>query len=212
MQAYRPYKRWANPVRLLSQQTFISPSLCTHLLIWVAVTEMVVSQEQLGGLQLAPSSNLLPKNDDKPLETPAWKVQAAQKRLVQFESIPTDWRLSPDIVPPLNAYTFLQSASHLTDKELAITNITDARTLLKKLANRQWSAIEVVRAFSKRAAIAQQLTGCCTEFLFEAAWQHAQILDDHLERTGRVVGPLHGLPISLKDIFDVQGYDSTVGK
>ena len=41
--------------------------------------------------------------------------------------------------------------------------------------------------------------------------QQAKSLDEHLERTGKTVGPLHGLPISLKDNFNVKGKDSTVG-
>jgi amidase len=36
-------------------------------------------------------------------------------------------------------------------------------------------------------------------------------LDEHLNRTGQVKGPLHGLPISLKDNFNIKGKDSTVG-
>jgi amidase len=41
--------------------------------------------------------------------------------------------------------------------------------------------------------------------------QQAKSLDDHLQQTGKTVGPLHGLPISLKDNFNVKGKDSTVG-
>jgi amidase len=41
--------------------------------------------------------------------------------------------------------------------------------------------------------------------------QQAKSLDHHLQRTGKTVGPLHGLPISLKDNFNVKGKDSTVG-
>ena len=41
--------------------------------------------------------------------------------------------------------------------------------------------------------------------------QQAKSLDNHLQRTGKTVGPLHGLPISLKDNFNVKGKDSTVG-
>lgn len=33
----------------------------------------------------------------------------------------------------------------------------------------------------------------------------------HLQQTGTPVGPLHGLPISLKDNFNLQGLDATVG-
>ena len=46
---------------------------------------------------------------------------------------------------------------------------------------------------------------------FNEAVQQAKSLDDHLQRTGKTVGPLHGLPISLKDNFNIKGKDSTVG-
>lgn len=41
--------------------------------------------------------------------------------------------------------------------------------------------------------------------------EQAQRLDDHLQRTGRVVGPLHGLPVTVKDSFNIAGVDSAVG-
>lgn len=41
--------------------------------------------------------------------------------------------------------------------------------------------------------------------------QRARKLDDHLQRTGTPVGPLHGLPVSVKDCFNVQGVDSSIG-
>jgi amidase len=36
-------------------------------------------------------------------------------------------------------------------------------------------------------------------------------LDEYLAATGKVTGPLHGLPISLKDQFHVKGVDTTMG-
>ena len=39
----------------------------------------------------------------------------------------------------------------------------------------------------------------------------ARSLDHHLETFGKTVGPLHGLPISLKDTFKIAGYDSSIG-
>lgn len=47
--------------------------------------------------------------------------------------------------------------------------------------------------------------------MFEDARVRAKQLDDHLAKTGKVVGPLHGLPLSLKDQFSVKGYDTTIG-
>jgi amidase len=54
-------------------------------------------------------------------------------------------------------------------------------------------------------------TNCLSDVFFEEAIECAKALDDHLTRTGQVVGPLHGLPISLKDNFNIKGKDSTVG-
>ncbi len=99
----------------------------------------------------------------------------------------------------------------LTLQELEITSISDASILLKRIAASELSAFDVIGAFLKRAAFAQQLIGCCTEMLFEEAMERAWELDRVLAETGRTVGPLHGLPISVKDIFDVKGHDSTVG-
>ena len=47
--------------------------------------------------------------------------------------------------------------------------------------------------------------------MFEYGIKQAQNLDRILRQTGRPVGPLHGLPLSIKDIFNVEGYDSTAG-
>ena len=39
----------------------------------------------------------------------------------------------------------------------------------------------------------------------------ARALDAHLATHGHPVGPLHGVPMTLKDQFDVRGHDSTLG-
>jgi len=43
--------------------------------------------------------------------------------------------------------------------------------------------------------------------LARAAW-----LDEQLKITGKVVGPLHGLPISLKDQISIKGLETIMGK
>ncbi len=52
---------------------------------------------------------------------------------------------------------------------------------------------------------------CLTEIFVERALQRAKELDDHLQRTGEVAGPLHGLPISLKDQICIKGLEATMG-
>jgi len=55
-------------------------------------------------------------------------------------------------------------------------------------------------------------TNCLTEMFIEDALARARSLDDHLSKTGETVGPLHGLPVSLKDQFCVAGYETVMGQ
>lgn len=63
----------------------------------------------------------------------------------------------------------------------------------------------------QRASVAQQALNCLTELFFDQAIDRAKFLDNEFQKTGRPVGPLHGLPVSLKDCFNVAGTDSTIG-
>lgn len=47
--------------------------------------------------------------------------------------------------------------------------------------------------------------------MFDFALHTATDLDQYYAKHGTVKGPLHGLPISLKDQFHVKGYDTTMG-
>ena len=84
-------------------------------------------------------------------------------------------------------------------------------SLLADLAGGKESAVSIVTAFAQRAAIAHLLTNCLSEVLFDEAIARAKELDDHLLRIGKPIGPLHGLPISLKDQFRVQGAETSLG-
>lgn len=47
--------------------------------------------------------------------------------------------------------------------------------------------------------------------MFYHAIKDAEGLDHHFLLHGTTRGPLHGLPITLKDQFNVKGFDSTLG-
>lgn len=47
--------------------------------------------------------------------------------------------------------------------------------------------------------------------LFDRAIAQAKELDAYFQQTGKTKGPFHGLPISIKDNFNLVGYDSTIG-
>ncbi|KAI3330802.1 amidase signature domain-containing protein [Ustulina deusta] len=100
--------------------------------------------------------------------------------------------------------------SILTAEDLEITerNVED---LASMLASGQWSAKTVIQAFMRRASLAQQLTNCVAELLPEQALKRAAELDDHLAATGQPIGPLHGVPISVKEHIGIKGYDLNAG-
>jgi amidase len=142
-----------------------------------------------------------------------YQERARIKRSIQDSLIPAQWRLTS--IPPVDEVTdaleYIRKSNLLTARELSITETSDVNVLLRNLASRQLSSAEVTKAFAKRAVLAHQLTNCCTEIFLEDAFERARQLDDYLEQTGELIGPLHGLPVSIKDLFDVKGVDSCVG-
>jgi len=48
------------------------------------------------------------------------------------------------------------------------------------------------------------------EIGFDLALKRAEELDEHFKRTGSLVGPLHGLPLTLKDQFHIKGLGTSM--
>ncbi|OAA54374.1 Amidase [Niveomyces insectorum RCEF 264] len=133
---------------------------------------------------------------------PAYLEISRRKLRERDNKIPTAWRV---IVPDNDDLRDLpRQSSVLSERELAITESYDSVALLEALQKGQYSSVE-------RAAIAQQALNCLTEILFDEALERAANLDDYWHKTGKTVGPLHGLPIALKDSINVAGVDSTIG-
>jgi amidase len=142
----------------------------------------------------------------------SWKAKAAEKRRQQYETIPSAWRLpSLPTSPTLNTAEYLDSCPILSVQDQNITAITDGKVLQRMLQTGEVTSEAVVTAFCKRAAVAQQVIGCCTEMFFESAIEKAKELDVKYKETGPV-GPLHGIPVSFKDNFDIEGLDTTIGE
>ena len=95
----------------------------------------------------------------------------------------------------------------------AVISITElpTETLLDRLASGDLSSVGVTKAFLQRAGLASKLTNCITELLPERALARAQELDDHLAETGKPVGLLHGLPLSVKEHIGMKGLDLNAG-
>jgi amidase len=111
---------------------------------------------------------------------------------------------------PNNLTEHALNSGYYTNEERAIIE-TEAEDILRNIASRKWTSLEVTKAFCKASAYAQELTNCVTEVLYPEAMERAKFLDDYIQKNGKPVGPLHGLPISLKDCFQTPPHPSSIG-
>ncbi|OMP84979.1 Acetamidase [Diplodia seriata] len=151
------------------------------------------------------------------VEAPAWHGLAAKKRATNLTKIPQEWHLPRDLLKDIHDESKIsvldvpRSCGLLTADELSITEDFDATGLSEQLSTGALKACDVAKAFCKRAAIAHQLTNCLTEIFFDQALERAKELDEYYTREKKPLGPLHGIPISLKDSYVVKGVHHTLG-
>lgn len=139
-----------------------------------------------------------------------WKQTARNKKNFVLSKIPEEWILqeirTPDEEP--NVCEYLDKL--LDEREVYITNLTLKQLLSEQLSGKL-SALEIAKAFTHRAALTHQITNCCTEVFFEQAYEQAGKLDNYLSKTGKLIGPFHGIPISLKDQLNIKGVATSIG-
>ncbi|KAG0158571.1 hypothetical protein PDIDSM_6086 [Penicillium digitatum] len=165
-------------------------------------------------------------------QEPRYVAVAQRKQAELAAAIPTEWRLpthvfsegmlsisesitaGPTSYREVRVMEIPRTCGLLTSKELKITEIYNVRGLVAEMAEGSVESrgrVTQIYGISQRAAIAHQLTRYLTEPLFDRALQQARELDDHLQRTGTPIGPLHGLPVSVKDTFNIMGVDFSIG-
>lgn len=130
-----------------------------------------------------------------------------------YSKIPVEYRLPQSLLddPPRDVTDIPRTCGILSPEEIRITEEYDAVGLAEAIAAKQLTAVAVTTAFCKRAIIAHQLSCCLTHWPMDEALARARYLDDYLERNGKVVGPLHGVPISIKAHMPVAGMWSFSG-
>lgn len=121
-------------------------------------------------------------------------------------SLPSEYRIDitkfQDIVPIQVPYEVLTKE----DIEITESNIME---IVSSIKEKKWTAVQVFHAFARRSVIAHQLTNCCMQFFIDEGFDRAKELDLYLKDTGKLVGPLHGVPISLKEFIEYKGKVTT---
>ncbi|KAJ0419072.1 amidase signature domain-containing protein [Aspergillus carlsbadensis] len=143
----------------------------------------------------------------------SWQLIASEKRQADLAKIPPEWILEPQLLE--DGRTRLSIVGDyienlLDDKARYITEM-DVPELVARMRDGLLSAVDVVTAFCKRAAYAHQLSNLLLEIRFDEAIGRAQELDAYFEKHKRLIGPLHGIPVTLKDQFHIKGLDTSMG-
>ncbi|KAI4255209.1 MAG: hypothetical protein LQ352_002690 [Teloschistes flavicans] len=130
---------------------------------------------------------------------PDWQRLGKDKLKAITQSIPEAWLISS---LPSNEdqrdVTGDYIRKYLSNEEIEITEAL-APTIVEKTSTGKWTAEE------------QCKTNCFHETFFDAAIKDARALDDFYSKNKKPIGPLHGLPISLKDQFHVKDVETTMG-
>jgi amidase len=138
---------------------------------------------------------------------PDWQSLATSKREELARKIPSAWLLPTSFTENISStstasvLSIPRKCGLLSAQELDLTENYDATDLVEMMSTGKVKSVDVVTAFCKRAAIAHQLVNCLTEIMFDEAMARAREFDEFLAKEGRPLGPLHGLPISLKVPF-----------
>lgn len=141
----------------------------------------------------------------------SWQDRVADKKSRILAFIPKEFD-HPELTHSLEDTASVQDIpqKYLSTKELEIT-VLDASSLMVAIREKKYTSVEVLNAFIHRAVIAHRLLHCCLALPYDLALARAKQLDEHLEKTGETAGPLHGLPISVKDQCRLIGTETTCG-
>ncbi|KIJ61538.1 hypothetical protein HYDPIDRAFT_183162 [Hydnomerulius pinastri MD-312] len=144
-----------------------------------------------------------------------WRSLCAARKAAQAASIPEAWRVT---LPPetlLDVRSVTEDCQLLSQRELEIIDLgtRDVSALARLLADKDsgYTSFDVTTAYLKSALVAHQVTNCLTEIFVERALDRAKEVDKYMAEHGKPIGALHGLPISLKDQFDMKGLETIMG-
>lgn len=101
------------------------------------------------------------------IETKDYATIAAAKRANLKSLIPQEWRLEPPLASTDDVSDVTRHAlKYLTTRETDITEKYTAGQLVERIARGDYSALEVAKAFGRRAVVAGQLVSTMSPSLF----------------------------------------------
>ncbi|KAJ5628398.1 Amidase [Penicillium lividum] len=136
-----------------------------------------------------------------------WEQTVSQKRAIR-DKLLTPYLVDVKQEPRVDN---VHERSLVNGEVQAITDIDCVEVLMERIQKRDFSAVDVVHAYIQRAVVAHQLTNCLTEVVFEDALKQAKKLDEEFQATNKIKGPLHGIPFTVKDQFNIKGFDTSLG-
>lgn len=89
--------------------------------------------------------------------------------------------------------------------------LLSARELVGRMASGTATASEALAAYRSRARRVDAKLNAVTQWLDSSADARALELDELFKHTGKVIGPLHGVPFTIKDHFHLEGTRMTMG-
>ncbi|GMM28044.1 hypothetical protein DAMA08_007600 [Martiniozyma asiatica (nom. inval.)] len=146
----------------------------------------------------------------------SWKPKINAYKEALDKAQPAELRAPATDIPSnldskiFNTVQYLNQSNTLSDKEKEITSLT-ATELAAKIAQQEYSSVAVLKAFAHRAVVLNQFTNFAMQFFIDEGLKRAEELDEIIKKTGKTVGPLHGLPISLKEHIGYEGKNTNGG-
>lgn len=131
------------------------------------------------------------------------KIEAYKKILK--EAVLPEFCLPEELIPKFDGGNVIGIPEKiLTESEIEITELK-AVDLAAKIAKGDYTSVEVFKAYAKRGTAAHQLTNCGMQLFIDEGLKRAEELDEYFIKNGKTVGPLHGVPISIKEHYDYKG-------